>query len=228
MPRVLLIEDDHMVGPLTAEFLRENGIEVELCTDGAVGRERILDRQPDLVVLDRMLPGEDGLSICRAVRPHYSGPILMLTALGAEGDQVLGLEGGADDYVVKPVSPRVLLARINALLRRLSLVEDTNPVVEVGEIRLDPAAREATLHGTPFPLTTSEFDLLWLLAQRAGEPVPREDLFRELRGIPYDRHDRSIDVRVSQLRRKLEGAGARKGIIKTIRGIGYQLAQPSR
>ena len=228
MPRVLLIEDDHMVGPLTAEYLRENGIEVELVNDGTMGRRRILELDPDLVVLDRMLPGEDGLSICRAVRPRYSGPILMLTAMGAEGDQVLGLQGGADDYVVKPVSPRVLLARINALLRRLQLVDGPNSVVEVGEIRLDPAAREATLNGTPFPLTTSEFDLLWLLAQRAGEPVPREDLFRKLRGIAYDRHDRSIDVRVSQLRRKLESAGARKGIIKTIRGIGYQLAQPSR
>ena len=228
MPSVLLIEDDHMVGPLTAEYLRENGIEVELVSDGTVGRKRILELEPDLVVLDRMLPGEDGLSICRAVRPRYSGPILMLTAMGAEGDQVLGLQGGADDYVVKPVSPRVLLARINALLRRLQITDVPSPVVEVGGIRLDPAAREATLHGDPFPLTTSEFDLLWLLAQRAGEPVPREDLFRELRGIAYDRHDRSIDVRVSQLRRKLEGAGARKGIIKTIRGIGYQLAQPSR
>jgi len=229
VPRILIIEDDERLGRLTAEYLRKNGLEVGVERDGLRGRERILAECPDLVVLDVMLPGEDGLSVCRAVRPSYAGPILMLTARGEELDQVLGLELGADDYVVKPVSPRLLLARIKALLRR-PVAEPDRPggEVEAGGVRVDPSLREASIQGQVLDLTTAEFDLLWALAARAGQPVTRDDLFQELRGIEYDGVDRSMDVRVSQLRRKLEAAGAHAGLIKTVRGTGYQLAAPSR
>lgn len=229
MPRILIIEDDERLGRLTAEYLRKQGLEVDLERDGLRGRHRILSEAPDLVVLDVMLPGEDGLSVCRAVRPDYAGPILMLTARGEELDQVLGLELGADDYVVKPVSPRLLLARIKALLRRpVAAPEAPGGAVVAGGVRVDPALREASIAGRPLDLTTAEFDLLWALAERAGTPVTRDDLFQQLRGIEYDGLDRSMDVRVSQLRRKLEAAGADKGLIKTVRGTGYQLAAPSR
>ena len=159
---VLIVEDDDRLGRLTADYLSRNGLQVELERDGTRGKERILSLKPDVVVLDLMLPGEDGLSICRSVRPLYGGPILMLTARGDEFDQVLGLEMGADDYVVKPVSPRLLLARIKALLRRPSPdPDDGGPkVVEAGGVRVDPGRREATIAGQVLDLTTAEFELL--------------------------------------------------------------------
>lgn len=218
--RVLFVEDDQRLAKLMAEYLEHNGLEVNIERDGSRAAARILESKPDLVILDVMLPGEDGLSICRRVRPDYHGPILMLTARGDEIDQVVGLEVGADDYVPKPTTPRLLLARIRALLRRGRPAEGSTRH-EVGDLVIDRSSREVCIGGKPIELTTAEFDLLWHLAENAGRPVPRDELFQSLRGIEYDGLDRSMDVRISKLREKLGSCSVQ---IKTVRGVGYLLS----
>ncbi|MCW1248281.1 winged helix-turn-helix domain-containing protein, partial [Pseudomonas sp. SAICEU22] len=177
-----------------------------------------------LVILDLMLPGEDGLSICRKVRERYDGPILMLTARTDDSDQIQGLDLGADDYVCKPVRPRLLLARIQALLRR-SEPEPAVPAkqrrLEFGPLVVDDALREAWLLGNGIELTSAEFDLLWLLVSNAGRILSREEIFTALRGIGYDGQDRSIDVRISRIRPKIGDDPDHPRLIKTIRSKGY-------
>jgi len=204
---------------------------VSIESHGGAAVERILNEQPDLVVLDLMLPGEDGLSICRRVRPRYSGPILMLTARTDDMDQILGLEMGADDYIGKPAQPRVLLARIRALMRRAA--EKNQPLVgsdavsegpvrvQFNELVIDSSMREAWLSGVTVDLTSAEFDLLWLLASNAGRVLSREEIFAALRGIEYDGQDRSIDVRVSRIRPKIGDDPIHPRRIKTVRSKGY-------
>ncbi|NWN82018.1 MAG: winged helix-turn-helix domain-containing protein [Halomonas sp.] len=219
---VLIIEDDERLAGLTCDYLEANGFRVTLEVDGTHGVERILALQPDLVILDLMLPGEDGLSICRRVRDDYPGPILMLTARTDDMDQVLGLEMGADDYVAKPVQPRVLLARMRALLRRSEPVEESGePSLSFGDLEIDNATREAWLSGERIELTSAEFDLLWLLASHAGRVLTREEIFSQLRGIKYDGQDRSIDVRVSRIRPKIGDDPHQPHRIKTVRSKGY-------
>ncbi|SHM31787.1 two-component system, OmpR family, response regulator RstA [Vreelandella subglaciescola] len=225
---VLIVEDDQRLAELTRDYLEANGFKVTLEADGAKGVDRISSLQPDLVILDLMLPGEDGLSICRRVRPHFSGPIMMLTARTDDLDQVLGLEMGADDYMPKPVQPRVLLARMRALLRR------TDGSLPSGEERLrfenlevDHATREAWLSGERIDLTSAEFDLLWLLASNAGRVLTREEIFSDLRGIKYDGQDRSIDVRVSRIRPKIGDDPNQPHRIKTVRSKGYLFVKDS-
>lgn len=222
---VLIVEDDQRLAELTRDYLRSNGLQVEIEADGAQAVERIIREQPDLVILDLMLPGEDGLSICSKVRGAYSGPILMLTARTDDMDQVLGLETGADDYVCKPVRPRLLLARIRALLRR----SEPEVGAQDGEVRrlafgplvVDNALREAWLAEEPIELTSAEFDLLWLLTLNAGRILSREEIFTALRGIEYDGQDRSIDVRISRIRPKIGDDPDHPRLIKTIRSKGY-------
>ncbi|MDN3521950.1 winged helix-turn-helix domain-containing protein [Halomonas ramblicola] len=219
---ILIIEDDERLADLTRDYLEANGFRVSLEADGARGVERILALQPDLVILDLMLPGEDGLSICRRVRGEYPGPILMLTARTDDMDQVLGLEMGADDYVPKPVQPRVLLARMRALLRRTEAAEASGETRLVfGNLEIDNATREAWLEGERIDLTSAEFDLLWLLASNAGRVLTREEIFSQLRGIKYDGQDRSIDVRVSRIRPKIGDDPNQPHRIKTVRSKGY-------
>ncbi|GAB6386831.1 winged helix-turn-helix domain-containing protein [Stutzerimonas marianensis] len=221
---ILIVEDDQRLAELTREYLESNGLQVAIEADGAVAAERILRDGPDLVVLDLMLPGEDGLSICRKVRQRYDGPILMLTARADDLDQVLGLEIGADDYVCKPVRPRLLLARIRALLRRREGSEAA-PVshkrLQYGPLVVDSALREAWLRGEGIELTGAEFDLLWLLTSNPGRIMSREQIFAELRGIEYDGQDRSIDVRISRIRPKIGDDPDHPRLIKTVRGKGY-------
>jgi len=222
--RILVVEDDAKLADLVREYLERNGYAVDVEPRGDRASERIPEEAPDLVVLDLMLPGMDGLEVCRRVRSSYSGPILMLTARGEEADEVAGLEIGADDYVPKPVRPRVLLARIGSLLRR---VEDSAVAprrIEIGLLAIDDASREVILDGRRVELTTAEYDLLGFLAARAGRVVPREEIFRGLRGIEWDGLDRSIDLRVARLRRKLGDDGKRPRLIKSVRGTGYMLA----
>jgi len=231
--RILIVEDDERLANLTKEYLESNGLVVSIESNGSVAVERIQNEQPDLVVLDLMLPGEDGLSICRRVRPRYNGPILMLTARTDDLDQVLGLEMGADDYMGKPVRPRVLLARVRALLRRVKeqgdLARQESPAQEEGEpVRLvfnnlvvDRAMREAWLNDQSIDLTSAEFGLLWLLARNAGRVLSREEIFTALRGIEYDGQDRSIDVRVSRIRPKIGDDPVHPRRIKTVRSKGY-------
>lgn len=222
MEHVLIIEDDVRLAELTRDYLESNGFKVTVEGEGSRGVEQILALQPDLVILDLMLPGEDGLSICRRVRPDYAGPILMLTARTDDMDQVLGLEMGADDYVPKPVQPRVLLARMRALLRRAELTDQSGDSrLSFGNLEVDSATREAWLEGERVDLTSAEFDLLWLLASNAGRVLSREEIFNDLRGIKYDGQDRSIDVRVSRIRPKIGDDPNHPHRIKTVRSKGY-------
>lgn len=231
--RILIVEDDERLADLTKEYLESNGLVVSVEPNGSHAVERITTEKPDLVVLDLMLPGEDGLSICRKVRPSYNGPILMLTARTDDLDQVLGLEMGADDYMSKPVRPRVLLARIRALLRRIKERDGgdagaQNAGSSEGPTRLvfnnlvvDSSMREAWLDGESIDLTSAEFDLLWLLSSNAGSVLSREEIFTALRGIEYDGQDRSIDVRVSRIRPKIGDDPVHPRRIKTVRSKGY-------
>lgn len=228
---ILIVEDDERLAALTAEYLQSNGMHVSIEGDGAVAIDRIKTERPDLVILDLMLPGEDGLSVCRLVRPHYNGPIIMLTARDDDLDQVLGLEMGADDYLSKPVRPRVLLARIHALLRRVKDQSDSHLQAITGldeqsrvtfaNLVVDNSMREAWLSDEPIDLTSAEFDLLWLLSSNAGRVLSREEIFTALRGIEYDGQDRSIDVRISRIRPKIGDDPLQPKRIKTVRSKGY-------
>lgn len=229
-PRVMIVEDDDRLAQLTADYLISNGMIVEVVRDGSAAIPAIINRQPDLVVLDLMLPGADGLEVCRMVRDKYKKPILMLTARTDDVDQVLGLEMGADDYVPKPVKPRVLLARIRALLRRSDGQEAEEAAkarngdgvrLEFGDLVIDNSAREVWLRGDAVDLTSAEYDLLWLLASNAGTILSREEIFERLRGIQYDGQDRSIDVRVSRIRPKVGDDPMNPRRIKTVRSKGY-------
>jgi DNA-binding response OmpR family regulator len=239
---VLIVEDDARLAELTATYLSQNGFSVAVESRGDRALERFTATRPRLVLLDLMLPGIDGFAVCRAVRELAATPILMLTARDADLDQIVGLEAGADDYVNKPVDPLVLLARIRALLRRgdaaalptssgdaaapgpAAAARARAPDIVLGTLRISAAARSVTLHGRPIDLTTQEFELLALLGQRAGQLVSREDVFRVIRGIDYDGVDRSIDGRISRLRRKLEDDAQAPTRIKTVWGKGYLLA----
>ncbi|MEA5674388.1 response regulator transcription factor [Pseudomonas sp. MH2] len=219
--RILIVEDDQRLAELTAEYLQANGFEVAVEGDGGRAVRRIIDSQPDLVILDLMLPGEDGLSICRRVRGQFPNPILMLTARSDELDQIQGLDLGADDYICKPVRPRLLLARINALLRRSDAPQGKGHDLSFGGLRIDNRLREAWLGEQPIELTGAEFDLLWLLASNAGRVLSREQISTSLRGVGYDGQDRSIDVRISKIRPKIGDDPIHPRLIKTLRSKGY-------
>lgn len=224
--RILIVEDDVKLAALIEAFLVSQGLEVELLTHGGEAVERVLATKPDLVVLDLMLPGEDGLSICKRLRTSgFARPILMLTACSEDEDHIQGLELGADDYVNKPVRPQVLLARIRALLRRSAdrELQGERHVTRLafGPLVVDQARREAWLHDELIDLTGAEFDLLWLLASNAGRVLGREEIFNSLRGIEYDGQDRSIDVRISRIRPKIGDDPDLPRIIKTVRSKGY-------
>ncbi len=197
---------------------------VDVVSRGDDAVDAIRDHRPQLVILDLMLPGLDGLEVCKRVRPAYRNPILMLTARGDELDEIIGLEVGADDYLAKPVKPRLLLARIRALLRRYNPGDDQARRIEIDGLVIDSSRRSAHLDGTEVIVTTAEFDLLWILVSRAGSTVTRETLHRELRGVEYDGLDRSIDLRVSRLRAKLKDDSHQPKRIKSVRGVGYIFA----
>lgn len=228
--RILLIEDDVRLSALVREYLENQGMKVDVEHRGDAACARILSEQPDLVVLDLMLPGRDGLEVCRETRHAYRGPILMLTARDEDIDQVVGLELGADDYVTKPVQPRVLLARIRALLRRCERdvpsfsaaaeLTETSDLI-FGKLELGRTSRAVRLKGEEIEVTTSEFELLWFLADNAGEVLNRDAILEAMRGIEYDGLDRSVDVRISRLRKKLGDDSARPSRIKTVWGKGY-------
>jgi DNA-binding response OmpR family regulator len=238
---ILLVDDDEGLNRLVVKYLTKNGFQVDIETNGAEAVERIVHEQPMLVILDIMLPDLDGLSICRYVRTRYSGPILMLTALGEDIDEVAGLETGADDYLAKPVRPRVLLARIRSLLRRYSqtqAIEDNHEenslselpggekqALAVGDLRILTNSRSVYLRDRAIRLTSAEFDLLWLLASHAGEVLNRNTIHQQLRGLDYDGVDRTIDLRISRIRKKLGDDSKDPQMIKSIRGVGYIFTQ---
>ena len=223
---ILLVEDDRRLAELTAEYFEQNGLTVVVESRGDRALARFASVKPRVVLLDLMLPGADGLTICRELRASFSGPILIFTARDSDIDQVIGLEAGADDYVTKPVDPMVLLARTRALLRRVEATSSvTRPVDDIvlGGLRVSETSQEVWLDGDSVPLTTQEFELLCLLARNAGTVLSREAIFRNLRGIDYDGTDRSIDGRISKLRRKLGDDANEPARIKTVWGKGYLL-----
>jgi len=219
---VLLVEDDVRLSELVSRYLETSGMRVTAVARG----ERVLDlvRQnpPDVIILDLGLPGEDGFAVCRQLRPAYSNPILILTARDNDIDHVLGLELGADDYVIKPVEPRVLLARINALLRRSRAgAEGASRTLRFGRLVINLTARSVVLGGSPIDLSRNEFELLAHLAAHAGEIQSRDALFRGLFNREYDGIDRMMDIHVPRLRRKLGEDAEHSERIKTIWGAGY-------
>jgi DNA-binding response OmpR family regulator len=218
---ILLVEDDVRLAELVGRYLQGNGLRVSAAGSAEEALERVQRERPDLVILDIGLPGEDGLSLCRRLRPAYQQPILILTARDNDIDHVLGLELGADDYVVKPIEPRVLLARIAALLRRARAQPAAPRQLRFGALLIDPAARAVRLNGASVALSRSEFELLAHLAAHAGQIQSREALFRSLYHREYDGVDRMLDIRVSRLRRKLGGEAENAERIKTVWGQGY-------
>lgn len=227
--RLVLVEDDDQLAQLLLEYLTPHGFALTRVSSGDAGVTEILEKQPDLVILDLMLPGMNGLDVCRRVRDGYKGAILILTASQSEADHVAGLELGADDFVIKPIEPRVLLARIRTQLRRLGNLREGNEAdkdgfLEVGALRFDVASRDVSVAGEPVVLTTMEFDVLLMLANHAGSVVERGSLYTEVLGIEYDGIDRGLDVHVSRIRRKLEQTGFDPSRLKSVRGVGYLLA----
>lgn len=222
---ILLVEDDGRLADLTAEYFRQNGLSVVVESRGDQALSRFAAEKPRAVLLDLMLPGLDGLTICRELREVFDGPILIFTARDSDIDQVIGLEAGADDYVAKPVDPMVLLARTRALLRRIEVGDKPTAGGDIvlGSLRISQSAQEVWLAGDRVQLTTHEFELLRLLARHAGKVLSRDDIFHNLRGIDYDGLDRSIDGRISKLRRKLNDCAGEPARIKTVWGKGYLL-----
>ena len=225
--RVLVVDDDERLTDLLRTYLGRHGFEVVVEGKGSVALERFVAERPTLVVLDLTLPGKDGFQVCREIRAISGVPILIYTARRDDIDHVLGLELGADDYVVKSVEPRVLLARIEALLRRAgseASAKARDPNVGAGYIAVNRAARQVTYRGRKVQLTAADFDLFWLLFSHQANLVTRDRLQRVLRKIPYDGVGRAIDGRIFRLRRKFEQAGAPPDLIVSVRSMGYLLA----
>lgn len=221
---ILLVEDDRRLANLVKDFLETNDYQVAIEENGNRVMRQIQNLNPALIVLDLMLPGKDGLTLCKEIRPQFDGPILMLTARDSDVDQVLGLEYGADDYVIKPAEPRVLLARIRALMRRYYQQDSREQASMVfGELCIQPAARQVVLAGVDINLSSHEYDLLLALASQAGKILSREFLFNHIYHREYDGLDRTIDVRISQLRKKLNDHPENPTRIKTVWGKGYVL-----
>jgi two-component system OmpR family response regulator/two-component system response regulator RstA len=225
--RILLVEDDAALAALVVDFLTPHGFDVDIEGRGDAAVHRIIDENPDAVILDINLPGLDGFSVCKAVRPKYRGAIIMLTARGEEIDEVLGLEAGADDYLAKPVRPRALLARLRTHLRRATPAEQAGPAIVIGSLVVDPGRRSVEMDGAAVDLTTAEFDLLYLLARHAGQSLSRSDIYVQIHGMKYDALDRSIDLRISRLRKKLGDDPTKPQRIKSVRGVGYMLVVES-
>ncbi|MDP4489202.1 response regulator [Pseudoalteromonas piscicida] len=221
MAKVLLVEDDVKLAELTAKFLIHNGFEVVQLHNGINAIKAIEAEKPDILILDIMLPGLDGFSICKAARGEFKGPVLFLTAKDSDFDHVKGLEIGADDYIIKPVEPYVLLARLNALLRRTQNDEVQSDSITLGELQIDKSNRKVYLAGDEVELTSYEFDLLKTLAGHAGETLSRDYIYKHVVGREYDGLDRSVDVRISRLRKKLGDNLEQPARLITVWGKGY-------
>jgi two-component system, OmpR family, response regulator CpxR len=223
MPRILIADDDRALCTLLADYLQREGFAVELAHDGETALARLRNplQRPDLLILDVMMPGRDGLETLRELRMQHRLPVIMLSARGEPVDRVIGLELGADDYLSKPCLPRELLARVRAQLRRHA--PETAGNLQVGSLRLQPGDRRAMVGEQELSLTGAEFMLLQALAQRAGELVDKASLTRIALGRELERHDRSIDVHVSRLRHKLAETAVPSPRIESVRGAGYLL-----
>ncbi|QNS02595.1 response regulator transcription factor [Streptomyces xanthii] len=218
--RVLVVDDDPTVAEVVAGYLDRAGFLVERAADGPTALARATARRPDLVVLDLMLPGMDGLEVCRRIRESGPVPVVMLTARGDEDDRILGLEIGADDYVTKPFSPRELVLRVESVLRRARPRTGLRPLRAAG-LAVDPAARRATRDGAELALTLREFDLLAFFLRHPGRAFSREDLMREVWGWEFGDLS-TVTVHIRRLRGKVEDDPARPRLIQTVWGVGYR------
>lgn len=224
--KLFIIEDDSKLREMLSEYFTSNDFSVTCFEDGEGVAQAVIEQQPDLTILDLMLPGDDGLTICRQIRSDYFGKVLMLTASDDDFDHVAALEIGADDFVTKPIKPRVLLARVRMLLRRESaeaepVKQAKSNVLTFGQLSLHPQRKVCELSGDIVTMTDSEFDLLWLLANSPDEVLSREALTLELRGIEYDGLDRTVDNKIVSLRKKLGDNSSAPSRIITVRGKGY-------
>ena len=224
--RILLVEDEQTIAGVVRDYLLQAGFQVDLARDGFVALELASSRRPDLVILDRMLPGLDGVEVCRRLRKTTAVPVIMLTALGTEDDRILGLEAGADDYVTKPFSPRELVLRVRSVLRRSLQDFSPEPPLEAAGFELNPAARTVTHRGRRLSLTVREFDLLAFLLRRPNQAFSREDLIKAVWG--WDFGDLStVTVHVRRLREKIEEDPQQPILLKTVWGVGYRLDVPA-
>jgi two-component system response regulator ResD len=228
--RVLVVEDDLTVAEVVVTYLKHAGYEVEHASDGQAALDAAARAWPDLVVLDLMLPGIDGLEVCRRLRATGEVPVIMLTALGSENDRVVGLEVGADDYVTKPFSPRELTLRVKSVLRRAGgappMAPDEPEVLEAGPIRMDVTGHRVTLDGEPLALTSREFDLLAHLLAHPGEAFTREALMHSVWGWEFGDQS-TVTVHVRRLREKIEADPADPRMLVTVWGVGYRFDPPA-
>ena len=221
---VLIVDDDREIRELLSRFLDRNGLRVSLARDWREMDKILRDSRIDLVVLDLMLPGKDGLAICRELRAGSAVPVIMLTAMGETTDRIVGLEVGADDYLTKPFEPRELLARVKAILRR-GTSAGRNEVLRFGRLEIDPGAYEVRLAGEPRPLTSHQFALLVLLARNAGRVLSRDTIMDMLKSERLEAFDRSIDVHISRIRAAIEDDPKKPRRVITVRGAGYVFAK---
>lgn len=235
MNKVVFVEDDPEVGRLIATYLAKHDIDVVVESRGDLAEAVIQQQQPDLVLLDIMLPGKDGMTLCRDLRPLWDGPIVLLTALDSDMNHILALEMGANDYLLKTTPPAVLLARLRLHLRQHSPTRPPvadekyaalipHKMLRFGSLSIDPVNRQVVLMDENIVLSTADFDLLWELATHAGQIMDRDALLRTLRGVSYDGMDRSVDVAISRLRKKLHDSATEPFRIKTVRNKGYLFA----
>ncbi len=233
-PHIVFAEDDLSLAQLIQTFLERHDLKVTLVHDGKEVIKTVEREQPDLVLLDIMLPNLDGLSICQQLRTLYNKPIVLFTANDTEVKHILGLDLGANDYIIKTTPPSILLARIRAQLRQYALNGEVKPQstptksapakLTIGTLTIDPTCRDVSLAGTHIVLSSTEFDLLWLLASNAGLILSRDDLLKSLRSIDYDGLDRSVDINISRLRKKLGDDATEHRRIITVRNKGYLLS----
>jgi DNA-binding response OmpR family regulator len=223
-PLVLVVDDEPTLREIVVGYLKRAGFETLEAADGTRAKELLEEQMPSLVLLDLMLPGTDGLELCRWIRARSQVPVIMLTARGEESDRVIGLELGADDYVTKPFSPRELTARVRSVLRRA----DTQPAgeqrISAGPIELDLGSREVLRNGEPIRLTAKEFDLLWFLASQAGKVFSRDDLMRKIWGYSAALDTGTLTVHIRRLREKLEADPSKPKLLETVWGVGYRYA----
>ena len=222
---ILVVDDEARIVKLVRDYLERAGFAVLSARDGETALLLARRERPDLIVLDLMLPGIDGLDVCRRLRQESAVPIIMLTARVEEADRVVGLELGADDYVVKPFSPRELVARVRASLRRAGGQIGPASIIRTGDVELDTNTLMATVGGRPVDLTSSEFQLLAILARQPGRIFSREQLLEALHGVAFDGYDRSVDSHIKNLRRKIEPDPRRPSYIETVYGMGYRFLE---
>jgi DNA-binding response OmpR family regulator len=220
---VLIVDDDPIVRDIVVRYLERDGFRTLTAADGDAARKVLEQASPSLVVLDVMLPGTDGLSLCRWIRASSDLPVILLTARGEEADRIVGLELGADDYVTKPFSPRELATRVRTVLRRASSTTPAAERIEVGELRLDAASREVHRAGRALQLTVKEFDLLWFLASNPNRVFSRDQLMDRVWGYTAARDTGTVTVHVRRLREKIERDPSRPRLLETVWGVGYRL-----